>query len=370
MGQCGSAQRVRVPEAVVEARCASSAQLCAQEAQAAEFLRHGELEALEEIVDLWSNERIASEDAKARIMREVLRSYDHLHLAMQSSVEAATHAGLHGAAAGAETGRVLANAFSSMAGEIARGSSLSRSVSAQRVGQVATGALGIVGMLAGGVVGGVTTAVAGGTRAGFQPRAVFVFVDRVMLRSTKEEIWERAARELDVDGLRPPAHELEAYFRAKMRGVWNDMHSRDGTWLKLFKLCFCLEILRYFPSPPSRINLPRESMFEEVVRFDQDFLRQRVQEVINLLGVPPLSELGMTTSEICERCPIESLEKRIDEECVICLEVFEASTVVRRLPCAHILHKECCEAWLSKAPTCPICRHDVRLRCEQSASQV
>jgi hypothetical protein len=35
--------------------------------------------------------------------------------------------------------------------------------------------------------------------------------------------------------------------------------------------------------------------------------------------------------------------------------------VTRRLHCQHTFHLSCVDAWFSSRPTCPTCRHDVRI---------
>lgn len=48
-----------------------------------------------------------------------------------------------------------------------------------------------------------------------------------------------------------------------------------------------------------------------------------------------------------------------DSSCAVCLEEFERSggEKCKALPaCNHTFHAKCLDAWLSKTPTCPICR--------------
>ncbi|KAF7494619.1 Putative E3 ubiquitin-protein ligase [Sarcoptes scabiei] len=42
--------------------------------------------------------------------------------------------------------------------------------------------------------------------------------------------------------------------------------------------------------------------------------------------------------------------------CCICLERFNSSITVRRLPCLHLFHCKCIDKWLNKNRKCPICR--------------
>lgn len=50
--------------------------------------------------------------------------------------------------------------------------------------------------------------------------------------------------------------------------------------------------------------------------------------------------------------------QQIDQRfsCSICLCVYEESDTVTSLPCQHLFHPLCIQAWLSKSGTCPVCR--------------
>jgi len=106
-------------------------------------------------------------------------------------------------------------------------------------------------------------------------------------------------------------------------------------------------------------------------RLDRDFLRDRVFVLMETLlsgpGGPggPLGSLGrpagLTIEEMDSHCPVAS-RKSVngnDDSCPICLEPCVIGEPIRCLPCKHELHKECCEAWLATADTCPTCRHQV-----------
>ncbi|KAI7818107.1 hypothetical protein BC939DRAFT_464016 [Gamsiella multidivaricata] len=54
-----------------------------------------------------------------------------------------------------------------------------------------------------------------------------------------------------------------------------------------------------------------------------------------------------------------SMEEASDENCSICLQVYELSDQLRPLPCRHAFHVECIDTWLKSNAQCPICRQEV-----------
>ena len=49
------------------------------------------------------------------------------------------------------------------------------------------------------------------------------------------------------------------------------------------------------------------------------------------------------------------LEKDIDAECTICLEILKAEQSINLLFCGHYFHTSCIEEWLNKKRICPLC---------------
>lgn len=47
-----------------------------------------------------------------------------------------------------------------------------------------------------------------------------------------------------------------------------------------------------------------------------------------------------------------------DEICGVCLENYNWDSICKQLPCKHIFHKECIDAWLEKNSICPYCREE------------
>jgi len=55
--------------------------------------------------------------------------------------------------------------------------------------------------------------------------------------------------------------------------------------------------------------------------------------------------------------PAVAVEDR--DVCCICLDNFETDDNVRKLPCKHVLHKDCIDPWLETHVTCPLCKDDI-----------
>eukprot|EP00831_Metopus_contortus_P010016 TRINITY_DN13875_c0_g1_i1.p2 TRINITY_DN13875_c0_g1~~TRINITY_DN13875_c0_g1_i1.p2 ORF type:complete len:131 (-),score=45.79 TRINITY_DN13875_c0_g1_i1:220-612(-) len=48
--------------------------------------------------------------------------------------------------------------------------------------------------------------------------------------------------------------------------------------------------------------------------------------------------------------------KQKSDTCSICLEKFKKNDIVKTIPCAHIFHRRCIDAWLPTNLSCPLCR--------------
>lgn len=331
-----------------------------------EHFREGELVRLGQIVAAWSREELSGVAAREKLFEQVFRGETQYTLGLQSTFDAASRTGLAGAVEGANAGRSLAHSFSSVAVAAAaqtagRGSAGSTAVPA---------AFGALGALAGGLMGGISSALLGGARAGKMSQQVFVFVDRAFLRLTQPQAWELAARRLQLKGVRRTPQEVEGDFRTQLRNVLGEatpalqggrqlqQAPSQATWLQLVELCLALEIVRHIAAPRARQELPREEL-GAAFRYDAFMLSQRVQSILASVAAAASSG-GLPVQLIAARCPSEVLTVQAEDSCPICLEKPAAAAVVRRLPCGHIMHLECCEAWLATAATCPTCRRDVR----------
>lgn len=366
--------------------CQQVAALYREDPRLLAYFRDGELAALGDVVEGWRRGRESGGEARARMLQQVLRGHNHVDLGLQASHRAASEAAGGGACAGAAVGGELASALaSSVSGVVTRvtaNSSWRPTAEARSAGSAAMEVFGVLGRVAGAVVGGVGTALQGGAQAGLQSRETFSFVDRVFLRATRDQAWELGARALDLQNARPSAEEVAARFRAAvvrelLRAGGSDAGGTGGTaaaasggtrdspadllvWLRVVQLCLSLELVCQLPAPPERVCLPAEPL-HVAFRMDEEYLNRRVLELrAALSGTPERAAKGMAEGDIAARCPLQCLAEPSGEACPVCLDAFEASASVRRLPCGHAMHRECCERWLREAATCPTCRRDVR----------
>jgi hypothetical protein len=82
---------------------------------------------------------------------------------------------------------------------------------------------------------------------------------------------------------------------------------------------------------------------------------------------PPLTEEQLDTVAPL-RCPgLMNVLKNSDhsytcpDTCSVCRAEYSEKQLTRTLPCNHSFHAACVDAWLlTRSPTCPICRADVR----------
>jgi len=59
--------------------------------------------------------------------------------------------------------------------------------------------------------------------------------------------------------------------------------------------------------------------------------------------------------------PFSSITPHDSTECSVCLVEFSESTdlLLRRLPCLHVFHAVCIDAWFRNRLTCPYCRSEL-----------
>eukprot|EP00931_Biecheleriopsis_adriatica_P080209 TRINITY_DN53565_c0_g1_i1.p1 TRINITY_DN53565_c0_g1~~TRINITY_DN53565_c0_g1_i1.p1 ORF type:complete len:360 (+),score=57.63 TRINITY_DN53565_c0_g1_i1:108-1082(+) len=91
--------------------------------------------------------------------------------------------------------------------------------------------------------------------------------------------------------------------------------------------------------------------------------------LINVIGINQLliymARNGMLNSN--EGAPKGTLEglptvghaELGEEQCSVCLEDFDDTKEIRKMPCGHCFHTTCLKPWLSMNRNCPLCRKDV-----------
>ncbi|KAJ5076767.1 hypothetical protein M0811_00084 [Anaeramoeba ignava] len=92
------------------------------------------------------------------------------------------------------------------------------------------------------------------------------------------------------------------------------------------------------------INNP--NLHFEVVFYSQNQSNQSMISQIELSSLPTI-KLSKTDS-----CHLSKLEGR----CCICLDKFNEGDIITTLPCFHIFHSSCIEAWLKMNKVCPLCK--------------
>lgn len=94
-----------------------------------------------------------------------------------------------------------------------------------------------------------------------------------------------------------------------------------------------------------------------------NFLTESVLNVIEQLQPTTFEDVKVTLDpELFAKLPeIAYKSDMSDEPCNICMENYQNNDILKKLPCAHLFHKQCISKWLvDEKTTCPICRQDVR----------
>mmetsp|Transcript_1825 Transcript_1825/g.5788 ORF Transcript_1825/g.5788 Transcript_1825/m.5788 type:complete len:244 (+) Transcript_1825:103-834(+) len=75
-------------------------------------------------------------------------------------------------------------------------------------------------------------------------------------------------------------------------------------------------------------------------------------------GVDPAVVEARTTT-LTHEGVVASSEGAPQSQCCVCLEHFRRGEELRMLPCMHRYHRECIDRWLTRSPSCPVCKHDI-----------
>eukprot|EP00928_Gymnodinium_smaydae_P014339 TRINITY_DN15233_c0_g2_i1.p1 TRINITY_DN15233_c0_g2~~TRINITY_DN15233_c0_g2_i1.p1 ORF type:complete len:489 (+),score=70.07 TRINITY_DN15233_c0_g2_i1:128-1594(+) len=232
-----------------------------------------------------------------------------------------------------------------------------------------------------------------------------------------------ALQELEIEGVSVLPDDLREIFREKASGILLEASREEqrppfgqamqSAWLDLVRLCFCVEVLRHtrtsssvrrgtpasgtlipVQSPRSRLGLPRpmpgaglsgpggmDLVFVmpagnvmvvgvgpggaggagELGFGQSSLLQHRILMLLSAMQIDAAMgqrSTGLSQEMIDRYCPLRTRDSA-DACCPICLEDSVVGEQVRTLPCGHELHRDCCEAWLVNADTCPTCRHKI-----------
>jgi hypothetical protein len=103
-------------------------------------------------------------------------------------------------------------------------------------------------------------------------------------------------------------------------------------------------------------NIPPVGPYINIYR---GFYNALMNGVGNNTGLEDVKNIA--TTEILDKNTtiIKHDDPAIKDNCSICLEGYEQDSIIRKLNCSHIFHKECIDPWLLKESyKCPICRND------------
>lgn len=275
---------------------------------------------------------------------------------------------------------------------------------------------GLRGEFEGGFFAGLAAALAGGPLphgAGAHPgppqHEVFAVIDTIFGARFYEDARGHAMREMGLDGSCPMPEEVRMSFCEKVGSILEaapqqqagraQQQANNTARLDLVRLCLCAEVLRHIRGPargatatPRPIGSlghraepmdlifvmggPRGgaggmmliglsgtgSLHNGAHRLDPRFLQERVGTLLEALLMADsrlARPAGLTTQDMDRHCPVGPRVEQDDGCCPVCLEPSTTGEEVRKLPCGHMLHRECCEAWLTNADTCPTCRFQI-----------
>jgi hypothetical protein len=86
------------------------------------------------------------------------------------------------------------------------------------------------------------------------------------------------------------------------------------------------------------------------------FIRESMDDFSMSVPLRPSEE------QLRERTTVHTLTENSEANCAICQDIMVVGQVIRRLSCQHAFHLSCVDVWFSSHPTCPTCRHDIRLQ--------
>ena len=93
------------------------------------------------------------------------------------------------------------------------------------------------------------------------------------------------------------------------------------------------------------IDLPRDAIRDVTASYN--YLRRMQRST-------PMTIFQINSIILDEKINEDHVERALN--CVICMEQFDSSIIVKKLKCEHLFHEHCILTWLKGSVTCPICR--------------
>ncbi|KAJ8311741.1 hypothetical protein KUTeg_011096 [Tegillarca granosa] len=140
-------------------------------------------------------------------------------------------------------------------------------------------------------------------------------------------------------------HNEDASHRHEMWSAWlPDMDDEEGLYRINIEELSPLDIL--MNDRRNELELMFENVILQMLAVHPDLLSDHA---------PPPASSSIIENLPCFAVTKEHLEQGLS--CPICLCPCELEETVSQLPCQHLFHPLCVQAWLKKSGTCPVCRH-------------
>ena len=109
------------------------------------------------------------------------------------------------------------------------------------------------------------------------------------------------------------------------------------------------------PSANEFISLLPPSPIDQLLSY---FIRESIDSDFSMA-----SPLRPSEEQLQAHTTVHTLTENSEANCAICQDIMAIGQVTRCLHhCQHTFHLSCIDVWFSSHPTCPTCRHDIRLQ--------